>query len=427
MSLPTIGDALDAHLSDFELNDRRTSARLLNSYAHFFRHWGKDLPASEVNYAKLLAYSKKRLEEGCKPQTIKNEFVNLRRGLKLLEFADLIPNVPKFPEIRPSKPRKGFFEDEEINRVLAHLPPDVRPLISFLKITGWRFSEGCELRWKNVDWTGQVIYLHPDETKCGEARIFPFGVIPELKALLESQKRIAEDFATRLFGNSPHVFFRHPDSHNREVRMIQQFHCLWDGARDAAGLKGKLIHDLRRTAARRLERAGISRSVSMKLMGHRTDSIFNRYAISNESDLKEGIEKLAKFLGQGPASAPAQPEGEGTMDGTTEREEFFESLHTDFVASGKDFSLDWGEWTGASPRVTYHATLEESLEAAERFAPGITRGRVWINSAESLSDPWALARLELKMDGHEDPLAEVIYRGTGAPEPRAELTLSDDV
>ncbi len=53
--------------------------------------------------------------------------------------------------------------------------------------------------------------------------------------------------------------------------------------------------DIRRTAVRNLERAGVSRSVSMKITGHKTEAVYRRYSIADQLSLEEGLEKLAVF------------------------------------------------------------------------------------------------------------------------------------
>jgi integrase len=55
---------------------------------------------------------------------------------------------------------------------------------------------------------------------------------------------------------------------------------------------GRLFHDFRRTAVRNLERAGVSRSAAMKMTGHKTETVYSRYAIISESDLQEAAAKL---------------------------------------------------------------------------------------------------------------------------------------
>ena len=60
-------------------------------------------------------------------------------------------------------------------------------------------------------------------------------------------------------------------------------------------MPGRTVHDFRRTTVRRLEQAGVSRSVAMKLTGHKTESVYRRYAIVSKSDLEEAARRLDEF------------------------------------------------------------------------------------------------------------------------------------
>jgi Phage integrase family len=78
----------------------------------------------------------------------------------------------------------------------------------------------------------------------------------------------------------------------RRLRAAGAGDDTWAEACRKAGLPALLFHDLRRSAVRNLERAGVSRSVAMKLTGHKTESVYRRYAIVAESDLRGGSAKL---------------------------------------------------------------------------------------------------------------------------------------
>ena len=53
-----------------------------------------------------------------------------------------------------------------------------------------------------------------------------------------------------------------------------------------------LFHDLRRTAARNLRRAGVAEGVIMKIGGWKTRSVFEHYAIVFQSDIADAMQRL---------------------------------------------------------------------------------------------------------------------------------------
>jgi hypothetical protein len=48
-------------------------------------------------------------------------------------------------------------------------------------------------------------------------------------------------------------------------------------------------------AVRNLERAGVPRSAAMAMVGHRTESIYRRYAIVDTAMMRDAAEKLGPF------------------------------------------------------------------------------------------------------------------------------------
>jgi len=115
-----------------------------------------------------------------------------------------------------------------------------------------------------------------------------FPLTPELRAVLERQRDLTEALQQKQGRIIPWIFHRCGE----RIRQIQKN---WDKATEAARLKGLIPHDLRRTAVRNLERAGVPRSAAMNLVGHKTESIYRRYAITDEAMLQEAGAKLSAF------------------------------------------------------------------------------------------------------------------------------------
>ena len=172
--------------------------------------------------------------------------------------------------------------------VLAQLPAALQPVVRFAYVTGWRVqSEVLPLEWRQVDRKGGEVRLDAGTTKNQAGRVFPYT--DTLRTLLETLW--AEHEALQKADTiCPYVF-------HRDGRRIKTFKKAWADACTAAGHPGMLLHDLRRSAVRNMERAGLSRSVAMQLTGHKTEAIYRRYAITSEADLREGVDRLNGVVG----------------------------------------------------------------------------------------------------------------------------------
>src|SRR5262249_43628168 len=150
-------------------------------------------------------------------------------------------------------------------------------------ITGWRIpSEVLTLQWRQVDFAASTLRLDPGSTKNDEGRVFYFT--PELRACLEAQRAVTDELQQKKGQVIPLVF-------HRNGRPIRDFRTAWENACRTAGVPGRIPHDFRRTAVRNLERAGVSRSVAMKMTGHKTEAVYRRYAIVSEGDLRDAAKK----------------------------------------------------------------------------------------------------------------------------------------
>jgi integrase len=108
----------------------------------------------------------------------------------------------------------------------------------------------------------------------------------------------------------PVVFFRIVKTKENAVARwlpIGDFRKVWETACATSRLTGRIFHDLRRSAVRNLVRSGVQEIVAMKISGHKTTSVFQRYNIVSEQDLTDAVRKLQEFQeGAEPACAPAE-------------------------------------------------------------------------------------------------------------------------
>ncbi|MCH7687675.1 MAG: tyrosine-type recombinase/integrase, partial [Planctomycetes bacterium] len=154
--------------------------------------------------------------------------------------------------------------------------------------TGWRKQELLQLRWSQVDLERGVVRLDMYETKNDEAREVPFDICRDLVRAFNEQR----DYTLRVQRETgkiiPFVFHHFGGKPIKHIDGARRKACRAAGAIGKDG-RPKVLHSTRRTAARRLERAGVSRDIAMDIMGIKSESIFRRYNIRQNEDKRRAL------------------------------------------------------------------------------------------------------------------------------------------
>jgi integrase len=167
------------------------------------------------------------------------------------------------------------------------LPDFLKPVITIAYDTGLRRGEIIDLTWDRVDLSSRRIFLAPGTTKTDESRII--DMTDDLHKILSAWKR----FHDWIVPNYPRACFRLTGT---KALAIREFRGAWKDACKIVGLEKRRLHDFRRTAVRNMVRAGVPELVAMRISGHQTRNVFDRYNITSESDLDDAASKLGTYL-----------------------------------------------------------------------------------------------------------------------------------
>ncbi len=276
---------------DYRIRGRRSVVTLTANLKAVRAIFGNDLVVDVVT-PRLRAAIAAWQDDGIANATINRRLAALQRALSLAREAGKLSAVPHFPFLPEQNARQGFYEKGEFLTLLRNLPDDdLRDFVEWAFWTGMRKGEGAKLTWAALDRETWTLRLHGRDAKTGKPRLL--ALEGPLRAVIE--RRLAARRPSSAF-----IFHRDGDA-------IREFRKSWRQACRTAGLEGRLFHDLRRTGLRNLIRAGVPQSVAMAISGHRTASVFRRYDITNEEDLRAAMRKVSAYVEALPAESSVVP------------------------------------------------------------------------------------------------------------------------
>jgi integrase len=295
----TLEEMRTAILDDYHLEGNRSIATIENFTDNLLAFFGPRARAIDITGDRVAAYVKARLDAGMSNASINRETACLRRMFKLMIDASRLSHdhVPKRPRLKEAEPRKGFLEPAEFAKLRDVLPAYLRDPVSFLYLSGWRKGAMCSLMWSrdaeleydsegNI--TGGSIHLAPENSKNKSPWTLP--LTGELIEVIRSAWRNRKD-------GCPYIF------HDSGV-PIYDFRRPWRKACKAVGLDALLVHDLRRSCARNLVRAGVPERIAMSFTGHKTRSMFDRYNIVGDADLRFAMNRVSECVRERAAENP---------------------------------------------------------------------------------------------------------------------------
>jgi integrase len=293
------------------LNNRRedAAARLAWQWEEHLKTVFANVLAANLTTDAVTGYTRQRQQEGAANATINRELSALRRMFKLGTQCTppKVRVVPHIPMLKEDNTRRGFVEDADFSRLAAEASELwLRTFLELAFTYGWRKGELLGLRVRQVNLPNRTIRLDPGTTKNRQGReVAMTGKVEELLRLALAGKGPEKFVLTRANGS-----------------RVRDFRTAWYNLCVRAGLgefvqgkyRGLIIHDLRRSAAKALRRAGVPESVIMATGGWKTAAMFRRYAIDSSADQRDAVELLEKKRAEAvsPRSAPFdqdQPKG----------------------------------------------------------------------------------------------------------------------
>ena len=277
-----IDELITDMLAEYKQQRRKSIESARKRWKNHLEPFFTKLRADDLNTDLVQKYCAQRQTEEASGATLNRELAILKRAFKLAmkRTPPKVQRVPIMPSFRESDARTGFLEDAQYELLAREASREglwLRSLLTVAYSFAFRKGELLSMRVKQIDLSSQTIRLEGTQTKNGTGRTI--RMTPEVQTLLTALTigKQPDDFVFTRENGSP----------------VKGFRKIWKTICTRAGVPELLFHDLRRSGVRNLVRLGVPEGVAMKISGHKTRSVFERYNIVSEADLADAASRLS--------------------------------------------------------------------------------------------------------------------------------------
>jgi integrase len=267
---------------------------------------------NEIDESAIEAFVQKR-RGTVAPATVNRSLATLRRLLRLAYEWKLLDRVPRIRMLPGERNREFVLNHAQESLYLAVVPQPLHDVAVLILDTGLRVGEALSLTWEDIHFrpakSARYGYLHVQKGKSKNARRTVSLTARVVRMLREREK---ESKSAWVFpGDSADAPFvgtslDHQQQKTRELlKMPDDF----------------VIHSLRHTMLTRLGEAGVDAFTIMRIAGHSSITVSQRYVHPSNETMERAFERLESLNGRmaerlapvhGPTTIPTTP-----VDGTS--------------------------------------------------------------------------------------------------------------
>lgn len=236
----------------------------------------------EIFQDNLLSKPREGGKKAYKPATVNRLLALIKRIYNLAIREDRVEKNPcfKVSMLPENNKRDRVISHAEFQAIISHLPKHAEDIVTVAYYTGMRSGEILNLTWDRVNLKEGYIDLTADDTKTSEPRrIYLNKNLLEILSNVGKIRRIKHQTVFTYRGNP----------------IITIKHSFQDACKKAS-IKDFRFHDLRHTFNTNMRKAGVDRSVIMKITGHKTMSMFERYNTVDSDDARSAMTQFEKHL-----------------------------------------------------------------------------------------------------------------------------------